>query len=420
MSFDLLAELRQAKREIAVLGILPLALDAERLRSTLLAVLEQSPTLCLRLLCESDDDLFYRSLSTDTPFAEPRLAFAALRFRRNLVVHLQNEWVSRAEANPEDAGRFQASIVYTPVTAYIVRLDGEHLFQAPVLPGVPRLDDFTMLPSESLAANQADACISYVLDATRGGRYVAPLDAEVIQLYDQDRAPRGIFPRESFYDTDYHQFVVWDFVFDRAGNLLIHQRAANAKDNQGMWDKSVGGHVDWSKELSSSEAAVRELIEELFEDELNREAMAHFTESERNVIHLGDWRPDKRGLRALEEIRHFREELAFFTLPIELQTDTPRYLPDGTTRNLRVIVHAYIFVANRRLSQTSLGRLANSTFRLLRPGQIKTEIQRGVFEDADGVERPFAPTPDLRAIMTGRLRDVLEEVSEMIRCTFVD
>ena len=69
---------------------------------------------------------------------------------------------------------------------------------------------------------------------------------QLLLSYNQKREPLGIQPRDSFLNSK--------------------NAKDNAKDNRGMWDKSVGGHVERS-DLESSKAIAREVAEELYTDE---------------------------------------------------------------------------------------------------------------------------------------------------------
>ncbi len=404
---DLWNCLSNATEQVTLVGVLPLHVASastlerfsQHLRATKASVL---------ILCESDDELFRRSLSLDTADAEQRLSFRELRFRRDLFHELADNFTAAAKE------RIDIRNAYAPLTLNLARFDSR-FYCVPVVDTLADADLYEEI-DERHPWHRSVVHYEEYLRAGYGARFTAARDAEVIELYDQERAPRGLFPRGCFYDTDYHQYVIWDFIFDRAGNLLIHQRAQNAKDNRGMWDKSVGGHVDWSRELTSARTAVRELIEELFEDELNKESMAHFTESEANVIYMGDWRPDKRGRRPLEEIRGFKgNEWAYFSLRDQLQLDTPRYFTDRVKR-LRVIADIYLFIANRDLR---VENLKNSQFRLVRVTDLKSEIDRSpALEPGASSTSGFLASPDLRYVMSGPLREVLEEVSQAVRFVF--
>jgi len=402
---DLWNELGSATEKITIVGVLPLRLDSP-VTVRELTNLISGTSVRVAILCESDSDLFNRSLSLDTPQAKPRYSFSELKFRRDLFHEIPDAI---------DASNVEIKNSYSPISLYLISIDNR-FYCAPVTNVIPELQDYILLKEDSPWYSLAKGFETYLTDGY-GSRFTASPDAEVIELYDQQRAPRGLFPRSCFYDTDYHQYVIWDFIFDRNGNLLIHQRSANAKDNRGMWDKSVGGHVDWSREMTSARAAVREMIEELFEDELNKETMAHFTETEANIVYLGDWRPEKRGRRPLEEIRLFKKnEWAYFSLREQLQIDTPRHF-EGGVRQLRVIADVFLFVASTELR---VDKLKNSQYRLVRVTDLKSEIDLGQYTNEQGEQCAFEPAPDLRYVMAGPLREILEKAAQSIRFVLGD
>ncbi len=144
-------------------------------------------------------------------------------------------------------------------------------------------------------------------------------DDEILELYDVDRIARGLYPRDCFYSTNNSQLVIWDFVFSRDGKLLLHKRKWNAKDNVGMWDKSVGGHVDYSQDFDSTDAATRELIEELFSDEgalqTHSSAINFHKEDTRDLVFLGDWNSSLRYNAPFQEIKDHPKQWFYFRLP---------------------------------------------------------------------------------------------------------
>jgi len=60
---DIKAELAAAQKDIAILGTLPLAIDSRDVQSAILTALRAQQGLSITVLCESDNDLFIRSLS---------------------------------------------------------------------------------------------------------------------------------------------------------------------------------------------------------------------------------------------------------------------------------------------------------------------------------------------------------------------
>jgi hypothetical protein len=69
----------------------------------------------------------------------------------------------------------------------------------------------------------------------------------------------------------------------------------NVKDGRGLWDKSIGGHVDLL-DSSTSLTAERELVEEMF---LPKAEYTQFLRADLgDIIHFGEWNPKKRPERA--------------------------------------------------------------------------------------------------------------------------
>ena len=275
--------------------------------------------------------------------------------------------------------------------------------------------------------------IESLQDPSKAGKYSAKESVEILELFDQNKVPRGIFPRDSFYNTDHYQYVIWGLVFNREGKLLIHKRGSNAKDNQNMWDKSIGGHLDLTEVKSTQDGAVRELIEELFTKE-NKQQSGHkfsmLTEDPSKVYFLGDWNIKSLGSTYLNQISLFEqdkkqgeENWVFYKIPKTLEHNTPRLLPDNKGKRwLRVIVDSFIFISNTSVNDETIKTMENSQFLLVEPSKLKTWVETGkkdilANDDIDGNKDnyDFIVTPDLEYIMTGQLRDIIEEVSIAIK-----
>jgi hypothetical protein len=104
---------------------------------------------------------------------------------------------------------------------------------------------------------------------------------------------------------------------------------------------------------------------------------------------------------------------------------SPRHMPSkdgGGIRRLRVIADVYLFVAGRSLKDESLGKLKNSKYKLVELSDLKTVMDKAIrqeavegFENGDDARAIPLFTPDLTNIMTGSLRDVLEEFSLYVK-----
>jgi len=413
----LLDALKSEFRNALVIGTIPLT-DPEHWPAVteFLGKMESANVRC-DVIAESDTQLFQHSLRTDTPYCAkgvPRMPFKQLQGRRYLV---------RRELHKTDHRKQRArfAISTLPLPLYVVRLD-DSVWYLPVTGEVDRLESYRQLATGDPWFQLVTSYVERLADVKQDGRYLAEPAGELLELFDQKHIPRGIYPRDCFYDTDHYQYVVWDFVFSRRGEMLIHKRSDNAKDNQSMWDKSVGGHIDFNRERSSAEAAVRELIEELYTKEQRQQTGHAFTllsGDRKNVHFLGDWRPGDRGPEYLNHLallerdkKRGHEPWVQYRIPGTIELNSPRLLPDGTQRRLRVLADVFIVIANTILTAEAARReLQNSEYLLLEPAIIKTWIENG--RDDRGDE--FMATPDLEFIMTGALRDTIEEASQLIK-----
>ncbi|HLG13712.1 MAG TPA: NUDIX domain-containing protein [Blastocatellia bacterium] len=414
---ELLNALRSEFRNALIIGTIPITEPEHWSVVTEFFGKMDSANLRCDVIAESDTQLFQHSLRTDTSYGAkgvPRVPFKQLRGRRDLVQREMQKSDSRKQR-----GRFLVSTL--PLPLYVVRLD-ESFWYLPITGSVDRLESYRKLSTGDPWFQLVASYVDLLVDPTRDGRYLAAPTSELLELFDQKHIPRGIYPRDCFYDTDHYQYVVWDFVFSRRGELLIHKRSANAKDNQSMWDKSVGGHIDFNRERSSADAAVRELIEELYTKEQQQQtghAFSLLSEDPQHVYFLGDWRPDDRGPEYLNhvgllerDVKRGHEPWVQYRIPGTLEHNTPRQLPDGTQRRLRVLADVFIVIANTLLTADAARReLQNSEYLLLEPATIKTWIENG--HDDRGDE--FRATLDLEFIMTGALRDTIEEASQIIK-----
>lgn len=376
-----------------------------------------SGDLKCKVIAEADNQLFQHSLRTDTSHTTPhscRLTFTQLKFRRELI----HRALVKNDTRKSNSEYFLSSL---PLTTYLISLD-DNIWYMPITAYPAKLERFKKLTQGDVWYEAIHSYMEKLLDKERDGRYTILPEKEMLELFDQDQIPRGIYPRDCFYGTDHYQFVVWDFVFNRDGKVLIHYRSKNAKDNQDMWDKSVGGHIDFEKERSSSDAAVRELIEELYTKEKKEQTGHDFSllsEDISKVYFLGDWRPEGSGPEYIEHINKIdghcdteEEPWYFYKVSGTISHNTPRVLPDGSERKLRVLADVYIFISNTALTpEYAKSKLKNSKFMLVEPSLLKTWIESG-FDDHDNT---FKATPDLQYIMSGKLRDVIDEVSQTIK-----
>lgn len=242
---------------------------------------------------------------------------------------------------------------------------------------------------------------------------------EVILMYNNQRHLLGQLPRDSFLGTTKVKVVVWGMLFTRDGRVLIHQRGKNAKDNQGLWDKSIGGHVDMEKDVVDTvKAAAREMLEELYKVEAAGQGSHTKTENmEPNAdkpIFLGEWRPEIRYTFPFSEISSQKDEIFFFRMDYGFSkevVDSPRLLPDGNEVPVRVFADVYAFVMPESFNTIDL---KNSKYAILELHELSDAYQDGLF-DFNGKEIEFKATPDLKKIITGRLWEQLNSFADYLK-----
>jgi isopentenyldiphosphate isomerase len=85
---------------------------------------------------------------------------------------------------------------------------------------------------------------------------------EILEVIDISGRVIGTARRSALHrDPSLIHRVVHVLVFDRKRNLLLQKRSMNKDVAPGMWDTSVGGHVNIGEDIRS--AAFREMKEEL-------------------------------------------------------------------------------------------------------------------------------------------------------------
>ena len=158
---------------------------------------------------------------------------------------------------------------------------------------LPSIDMYQRITevSNPVLYNQLSQYIAFMLNESSGGIFLSKPGDELIELYDNNSFPRGIYPRKAFYSTEYQRYSIWAFVFNRKGELLLSKKSDTIQDNRSLWDKTVGGHVDL-RDSSTIITAKRELVEEMFlpEAEYTKYMQAELGD----IIDFGEWNVNKR------------------------------------------------------------------------------------------------------------------------------
>lgn len=258
---------------------------------------------------------------------------------------------------------------------------------------------------------------------------------EVIDIFDENRSRIGIGPRDAFLSNmAIVKSVVWALIFDRNGRVLIHQRKGNAKDNQGLWDKSVGGHVS-TEDLDTVESIKREITEELFtienEGQGGHDIVQWMVTNKNKIIYLGDWKtsrfPDLTALNLSKDEyytfslnypdinkRDFRREIVV----------TERLLPNGDRVKAKCFVDAYLCIVSEDFD---ISKLKNSDYAMLTPNELKRCVlhkkikinEAREYDAENGKEQEFLPTSDLAYLVESAIwDDIVTEFARRIKETF--
>lgn len=290
--------LKDAEKNITIIGtnsLIPLLENSGEFFSDLLKVHKD---LKLTILFESDNENFNQSLCLNFKESKNRQSYEKLNSHRDrikgrnensgLKFQILKNIDSKSKPEFESRIRIFQSNLRLPIN--IIRKDETAIF-CHITTYLPTFADY-LEPFSDEHLNQLLEYSEFYTANSKGGKYLSKPREELIQLYDKDEFPRGIFPRKAFYTTEFKRYSIWGFIFNRKGELLLHQRSHNTKDNRELWDKSIGGHVD-IRDASSVVTAKRELVEELFlpEDEQTKYMRAELGD----IINYGDWNLIKKG-----------------------------------------------------------------------------------------------------------------------------
>lgn len=149
---------------------------------------------------------------------------------------------------------------------------------------------------------------------------------ELLNVYDTGGVVVGSMRRGDAKAKGFAAGAVQLLLMDEGGRILL-QRRREDKENGGLWDKSVGGHVQAGETFD--QALLREANEELFGR----------ADADRVVIvaTLDGWSADDRPVR----VRHVRTELGLRDI---------RYAATPGREIINVTYHAAMYLGRTRLS----------------------------------------------------------------------
>ena len=301
-----------ATNEIIIVGVNPIINELIDNAQFFSDILRCNSQLNITIIYESETENFNQSLFYDKQLSEEKIEFDKLQTYRNRLIggkkakNKRNagflEDVLDCCSSEDEIKSFSRRITLLQNNLRhninVIKSDDNifYSFTGLDLPSIELYQRVDALTNPKLFA-QINNYLYFLLNSKTGGLFLSKPGEELIQLYDRDDFPRGIYPRKAFYSTDFQRYSVWAFIFNRKGELLLHKRSDYVADNQSLWDKSAGGHVDL-RDSSTIITAKRELVEELFLPE------AEYTKYMRaeigDIIDFGEWNPEKR------QEKHFR------------------------------------------------------------------------------------------------------------------
>ncbi len=285
--------LNSANKQISIIGVLPIAEEMEKSIQLFADLLTATPELKISVLCENDTTCFQYSLLTDIRTLKNRKSYTKLITHRDRILGKKNDKdfffnVAQVAKDEEIRKRVFIKQQNALLPFYSIIVD-DAIYCAIISNDFPTINDYIKVNPTSPYHKQILSYLDFFLTGN-GKQYLSSPEDELLQLYDRKNMPRGIYPRSCFYTTKFKRRSIWGFVFNRKGELLLHQRSFTTKDGRGLWDKSVGGHIDLGEDAITT--AKRELIEELFMKEA--EYTAYLYAKINDVIDFGEWNLNKR------------------------------------------------------------------------------------------------------------------------------
>ncbi len=153
---------------------------------------------------------------------------------------------------------------------------------------------------------------------------------EPLNVYDPEGRVIGARPRAEAKRSGLAVGAINVLLANARGEVLL-QRRPDDKENGGLWDKSVGGHVGAGENFDAS--AVREAGEELFDD----------GRSPRIRLAL-----DEEAFRARLATTDLREAVVFRRVSLQLNLRDVRHAPGGGRRN--VLYHVAVYLGRSDVS----------------------------------------------------------------------
>lgn len=445
---ELTEKLKAAKNEVKMLSVLAFDIDWTALREVWFEKINAG-ILSVEIILESEEEAYKRSIiASNRRFSGEQRSYELGSFLNilhapslDLRKYLLDRGCKNMEPLEDIKGAesinyrqcFSLRTCYLEIPYPVVKIDDEYYtcFLFTKFNNIGQFEQIT--PSHPWFLGFDKYIRAYLLDPTPGSKLKQNVAKkfsteetskgnrmEVIHLYNNERVVMGLLPRDSFMDTSYIKNVIWALVFTRDGRLLIQQRSKNAKDNQGMWDKSVGGHVS-ADDIDTVKAAARELAEELYTVEAADQGghgQSNYLQVNVNKMKfLGEWLPNTRYVLPFEEVNNQKDESYFFRMNYtfsKVVLNSPRHLPNGDIRDVYTFTDVYVCVVGSHFEER-MNELKNAKYRLIELYELKDAMVDGEIQDEEGNWEPFNVSPDLRTIVHSELWQDLTQFSDYLK-----
>ena len=115
--------LSNAKKQIVLIGAVPLQIDWRKL-TTVVSEKLKAPNFNMKVICESENWLFMKSLTTDLPNSEPRISYSDLYEIRASIFELPN-YLKDNGASEDNIKKLNIVVSHLDLSMPILMVDGD-------------------------------------------------------------------------------------------------------------------------------------------------------------------------------------------------------------------------------------------------------------------------------------------------------
>jgi len=213
---------KSSEKSIKIIGTNPLIPYLEKSSDFFADLLNVNHMLELCIFYESDSENFSQSLCMDIKHSQNYLSYDILNVHRNRISgtgRLELAGFSEDVKNSINDKEIQNQVLNRiflwqlnlRLPMNLIQSDDKIWF-CNSTHNLPTIDSYKeVLPDDTLYA-ELISYIDFIEDPDKGGIYLSKPNDELLQLYDMQEYPRGIYPRHSFYNLKFQRYSIWGFV----------------------------------------------------------------------------------------------------------------------------------------------------------------------------------------------------------------